>query len=172
MVVSPMISFVTEDGSCEKDDTLVLYLANCFHWRGARFVNVSGAGLAILKFKCKEKEVQLSRCVFVNAMEFENRVDMMAQTEDYSKRGLALPYGYRVEMLMMRLCRWSSRRSLRNRVRQWFEKAQVSAKSLSPREEAFRNECNVMVVIKAERSMRIRERKSRRLERAVYEHDD
>lgn len=54
-------------------------------------------GLAILKFKCKEKQVQLSRCTFVNATEFENRVDMMAQTEDYSKRGLTLPYGYRVE---------------------------------------------------------------------------
>ena len=75
-------------------------------------------------------------------------------------------------MLMMRLCRWSSRRSLRNKIRQWSERAQVSTKSLSPREAAFVRECNVMVVIRAERSMRIREPKSRRLERAVYEHDD
>ena len=120
IAASPPLSYVTVAGSGEKDDTLVLYLANDFHWRGATFVNVSGAGLAILKFKCKEKEVQLSRCVFVNATEFENRV---------------LPYGYRVEMLMMRLCRWSSRRNLRNRARQWFERAQCSAKSLSPREK-------------------------------------
>ena len=62
IAASPLLSHVTVSGSSEKNDTLVLYLANDFHWRGATFVNVSGAGLAILKFKCKEKEVQLSRC--------------------------------------------------------------------------------------------------------------
>ena len=68
IAASPLLSYVTVSGSGEKDDTLVLYLANDFHWRGATFVNVSGAGLATLKFKCKEKEVQLSRCVFVNPL--------------------------------------------------------------------------------------------------------
>ena len=113
MVASPMKSFETGDSSFRTNDTLVLYLANDFHWRGAKFVTVSAAGLAILKFKCKDKEVQLSRCMFVNVAEFSNRVDTMAQTEDYSKRGLELPYGYKKEMLMMRLGRWSSRRSLK-----------------------------------------------------------
>ena len=172
MVASPMKSFATGDSSYRTDDTLVLYLANDFHWRGAKFVTVSGAGLAILKFKCKEKEVQLSRCVFMNATEFRNRVDAMAQTEDYSKRGLELPYGYRKEMLMMRLCRWSSRRSLNAQLNLWFERAHDSVKSMSPREAAFVKECNVMVVLRADRSMQIREHKSRKLESAVYEHDD
>ena len=74
---------------------------------------------------------------------------MMAQTEDYSKRGLTLPYGYRLEMLMMRLCRWFSKKKITDMTRRWLERAQHSVKSLSPREEAFRNECNVMVVIRA-----------------------
>ena len=125
-----------------------------------------------MKFRCKEKEVQLSRCVFVDAIEFESRVDTMAQTEDYSKRGLELPCGYRNEKLMLRLRRWNARRNLKNNIRQWFEKAYDSVRSLSPREAAFVKECNVMVVVRAEKSMQRRERKSRRLERVVYEHDD
>ena len=172
MVVSPMVSLQTGDRSFDKDDTLVIYLANDFHWRGARLVNVSGAGLAILRFKCKEKEVQLSRCVFVDAVEFENRVDAMAQTEDYAKRGLELPYGYRKEMLMMRLCRWKSRKDLKAKISQWFDRARDSGKSVSPREAAFVRECNAMVVVRADRSMQIRERKHRKRERAVYEHDN
>ena len=79
------------DRSSSEDETLVLYLANDFHWRGARLINISGAGLAILRFRCKDKEVQLSRCVFVDAVQFDNRVDLMAQADDYTKRGLDLP---------------------------------------------------------------------------------
>ena len=89
-VFSPMASI---DRSSGENETLVLYLANDFHWRGARLINISGAGLAILRFKCKDKEVQLSRCVFVDAVQFDNRVDLMAQADDYTKRGLDLPYG-------------------------------------------------------------------------------
>ena len=55
MVASPMMSFATGDSSYRTDATLVLYLANDFHWRGAKFVTVSGAGLAILKFQVQGK---------------------------------------------------------------------------------------------------------------------
>ena len=106
------------------------------------------------------------------AVEFENRVDTMAQTEDYAKRGLELPYGYRKEMRMMRLWRWKSRKDLKAKISQWFDRARDSGKSVSPREAAFVRECNIMVVVRADRSMQIRERKHRKLERAVYEHDN
>ena len=133
---SPIVSFSAGHISDAKDDTLLLYLANDYHWREARLVRFSGAGLAVLQFQNENKEVQLSRCVFVETAKFKNRVDTLACTEDYSKRVLDLPYGYRNEKLVVKWSRWNMRRDLRSKVKLWLEKAQDRSKMLSPREAA------------------------------------
>ena len=82
---SPIVSVANMTGYDAEDKGMVLYLASDYPWRGAKFLHFSGAVVAMVQFDGKQKEVQISRCEFAEADEYQPRVDTLACTTDFFK---------------------------------------------------------------------------------------
>ena len=119
---SPIVTKVEDSGSVsegEEDSILVLYLANDFHWRGGQYPEMSGAGLALVRFDCRDKDVQISRCIFPDSEEYHRKVNTLACVQDFTMRGLNLPYGYQLEIILLRYSRMQAVKRLKASFKVW-----------------------------------------------------
>ena len=119
---SPIVTKVEDSDSGsegEEDSFLVLYLANDFHWRGGQYLEMSGAGLALVRFNCRDKDVQISRCIFPESEEYHRKVNTLACVQDFIMRGLKLPYGYQLEMILLRYSRMQAVKRLKASFKVW-----------------------------------------------------
>ena len=97
--ISPLVSgFNTNPTAVLEDSGAVLYLANDFHWRAGEILEASGEGLVLVRFACKDKDVQLSRCLTADQNVAHIAANQLATADDFITRGLQLPYGYYLEL--------------------------------------------------------------------------
>ena len=119
---SPIVTKIDYSGSSSEEDEdsiLVLYLANDFHWRGAQYLEMSGAGLTLVRFDCRDKDVQISRCMFPDSEEYHRKVNTLACVQEFTMRGLKLPYGYQLEMILLRYSRMQAVKRLKASFKVW-----------------------------------------------------
>ena len=120
--ISPLVSgFNKNPTAVLEDSSAVLYLANDFHWRSGEILEASGEGLVLVRFACKDKDVQVSRCITADQNVAHIAANQLATADDFVSRGLQLPYGYYLERTYVRWERQSARRRLTRYFQAWAE---------------------------------------------------